>query len=189
MGNTLNRKFFIFILLLSFFHTQISVMAQDKKKPDTKKEKTDDKEENEKIKKELKKIEVKEKSDPGVHFKMLKRLKIDDVQVHESKARRAEITFWIGFGYTWMFQVIIYDTVLRSKFNEKEQQDELIDRNLFFAVATSFIIGLFISRNDLQHYIKKRKGHFYNYYRSSVRSYDRTRKGYNWYFDFLSWEF
>jgi len=124
------------------------------------------------------------------HQKMLQKLKIATQEGEESFLRRGEITFFVSFGYVYMYQFILYDQIFRSVFREKDTSGELKDRNLYFAVLTSLVMALFISRNDLQSYYYINNGHYYYFpsYSGSM-NFDRKEKGYNWYFNFFSWEF
>ncbi len=111
-----------------------------------------------------------------------------DSEKKESFTRRGEIVFFIAFGYTWMYQFILYDQVLSSTFSEGDDKGELVDRNFYFAIATSLVMALFISRNDLQLYTFKNRGRFYSFPGIVDKAFKR-QKEYNWYFNVFSWEF
>lgn len=143
------------------------------------------------IKKEdLEKINIIELSSKDVHDRMLEKLNLQDSHQNQSFFRRGEITFFISFGYLWMYQFILYDQLLSGSFSETNMDGELTDRNLYFAVITSLVLALFVARNDLQHTYYLEKGHFFKYQKAfSNPVFDRTKKSYNWYFDFFSWKF
>jgi hypothetical protein len=138
-----------------------------------------------------KSIEIEKTPDVDVHYRMLERLKLDDKthEYHESFFRRGEVVFFVSFGYIWMYQFLLYDQVLKGSYGEGGIEGELVDRNLFFGVITSMILAFFVSRNDLQHYHRAQKGAYYRYSGLKDPSFDRDKKGYNWYFNFFSWEF
>jgi len=136
------------------------------------------------------KIEIIEIPGQGVHERMLEKLKIEPQKEPESFFRRGEITFFISFGYLWMYQFILYDQVMSGVFSEPKMDGELSDRNLYFAVITSLVLALFVARNDLQHTHYLERGRFFQYQKAPPDpAFDRTKKGYNWYFDLFSWEF
>lgn len=134
-------------------------------------------------------IELKEAYKLDSHIRMLRKLQIETQEHKETFERRGEIVFFISFGYIWMWQFIMYNQILPSVFAEGSNQTELEDRNFYFALASSLVLGLFVARNDLQHYHFVKKGQFYSYPGVKDDAFNRTRKGYNWYFNFFSWEF
>lgn len=122
----------------------------------------------------------------SVHYKMLKKLKMETEE--ETLLRRGEIVFFISFGYVWMYQFLLYDQILAPSFNDKAKIGQLSDRNLYFAVITSIVVALFIARNDSQfiHYTKYNK--VYSLI-DKTTTYKESYNDYNWYFSFFSWEF
>jgi len=171
MKNTGNKLIALF--LMTFLLTQIG-FAQEK---------------TAEIPDEKKRIELKEAYTLDSHIRMLRKLQIETHEQKESFERRGEIVFFISFGYIWMWQFIMYNQILPSVFAEGSNQTELEDRNFYFALASSLVLGLFVARNDLQHYHFIKKGQFYSYPGVKEDSFNRTRKEYNWYFNLFSWEF
>lgn len=183
MGNT-GRFKFLTILCLVLFLFSFS-FAQDKKA-------------GEKLSEETKKdfrfsfegdFKLEEIKEPHIHHKMLKKLNIEVLDNKESFFRRGEIVFFIAFGYLWMWQFIFYDQILKGPFNEGGTEGELEGRNFYFALSTSFIIALFVSRNDLQFYRYLKTGKIFHFPGAYNPLYDRNRRTYQWYFQLATWEF
>lgn len=192
MENTGSKWFLILLALL----LPILSFAQDAKeeKPKAQAEEIQKKEEarqgEQKKSGDAKSIEVQEVKQTDIHQKMLSKLNLIGAEEKESFLRRGEIVFFIAFGYTFMYQFIIYDQLMPGTFSEGSLKGELIDRNLGFAVITSLVIALLISRNDIQKQTYIKDGKNYAYSKAQLdKSFDRNKKGYNWYFNLFSWDF